>query len=85
MDVRQSVLDRYSEGAQQRVEALCCPVDDDAHLLEAIPDEILERDYGCGDPSRYVREGDTVPDLGTGEPCTSPLAPTCDSEGSCCC
>lgn len=66
MDVRQSVLDRYSEGAQQRVEALCCPVDYDARLLEAIPAEILERDYGCGDPSRYVREGDTVLDLGSG-------------------
>jgi len=27
---------------------------------------VLERDYGCGDPSRHVREGDTVLDLGSG-------------------
>ena len=27
---------------------------------------MLERDYGCGDPSRYLREGETVLDLGSG-------------------
>jgi SAM-dependent methyltransferase len=27
---------------------------------------VLERDYGCGDPSRWVREGNTVLDLGSG-------------------
>jgi len=27
---------------------------------------VVERDYGCGDPSRYVREGETVLDLGSG-------------------
>ena len=31
-----------------------------------IPPEILQRDYGCGDPSRYVRSGDRVLDLGSG-------------------
>ena len=31
-----------------------------------IPDEILERDYGCGDPSRHLRPGETVLDLGSG-------------------
>jgi ubiquinone/menaquinone biosynthesis C-methylase UbiE len=31
-----------------------------------IPQEILEKDYGCGDPTLYVREGDTVLDLGSG-------------------
>ena len=35
-------------------------------MLEIIPDEILEKDYGCGDPSRYVRQGDMVLDLGSG-------------------
>src|SRR5205814_7363339 len=25
-----------------------------------------ERDYGCGDPSRYLREGEKVLDLGSG-------------------
>ncbi len=34
--------------------------------LEIIPQEILDRDYGCGDPTPYVRAGDTVLDLGSG-------------------
>jgi arsenite methyltransferase len=66
IQVEDSVRERYSQGAQQREQALCCPVDYDRRLLELIPDEIIERDYGCGDPSRYVREGDVVLDLGSG-------------------
>ncbi len=31
-----------------------------------IPDEIIERDYGCGDPTPFVQPGDTVLDLGSG-------------------
>jgi len=27
---------------------------------------VVQRDYGCGDPSRHVRPGDTVLDLGSG-------------------
>ena len=46
--------------------SLCCPVRYDPHYLEAIPAEILERDYGCGDPTRHVRPGETVLDLGSG-------------------
>ncbi len=64
--VEQSVKDRYREGAQQRVADLCCPVDYDPQYLKAIPEEVLERDYGCGDPSRYLRKGETVLDLGSG-------------------
>jgi ubiquinone/menaquinone biosynthesis C-methylase UbiE len=60
------VGERYSAAAQAREAALCCPVDYDPRLLEAIPAEVIERDYGCGDPSRYVREGDVVLDLGSG-------------------
>jgi ubiquinone/menaquinone biosynthesis C-methylase UbiE len=41
-------------------------VDYDARYLEVIPEEVIERDYGCGDPSHYVCEGDTVLDLGSG-------------------
>lgn len=66
MNVHDSVMDRYSQGAQERQPALCCPVAYDATLLEALPREIIEKDYGCGDPSRYVRNGDTVLDLGSG-------------------
>ena len=66
MNVEISVLERYSEGARERQESLCCPVSYDTDLLAMLPDEIIERDYGCGDPSRYVREGDVVLDLGSG-------------------
>ena len=31
-----------------------------------LPDEVVERDYGCGDPTRWVRTGDRVLDLGSG-------------------
>jgi SAM-dependent methyltransferase len=63
---REAVRERYGAAAKQREEALCCPVDYDPRTLEAIPAEVLERDYGCGDPSRYVQPGDTVLDLGSG-------------------
>lgn len=66
MDVKSSVLERYSEGAKAKQTELCCPVDYNTDLLKILPKEILERDYGCGDPSRYVRKGDTVLDLGSG-------------------
>ena len=66
MALEHSVLDRYSEGAESRQPDLCCPVDYDASLLALLPQEIIEKDYGCGDPSRYVREGDTLLDLGSG-------------------
>ncbi|MGB5179752.1 MAG: methyltransferase domain-containing protein [Gammaproteobacteria bacterium] len=66
MNIEISVLERYSEGARERQESLCCPVSYDTDLLAMLPDEIIERDYGCGDPSRYVQEGDVVLDLGSG-------------------
>jgi arsenite methyltransferase len=57
---------RYSSAARAREQALCCPTAYDPRLLDAIPAEVLERDYGCGDPSRYLRAGETVLDLGSG-------------------
>lgn len=64
--VETAVKERYSQGAQERVADLCCPVDYDPRYLAAIPTEVLERDYGCGDPSRHLHEGETVLDLGSG-------------------
>ncbi len=66
MTVVDNVRERYSQGAQSVQAELCCPVDYDRELLRMLPAEIVERDYGCGDPSRYVREGDHVLDLGSG-------------------
>lgn len=58
--------ERYSAAAKAPEAALCCPVESNEHLLRPIPQEVLERDYGCGDPSRYVKPGETVLDLGSG-------------------
>jgi len=66
LDAESATRERYSAAARIREAALCCPVDYDPSLLAAIPREVIERDYGCGDPSRHVRPGDTVLDLGSG-------------------
>lgn len=64
--VDEAVRDRYSRAAADREESLCCPVSYDPQYLRIIPQEILEKDYGCGDPSRHLERGDTVLDLGSG-------------------
>ena len=66
LTVESQVRDRYREGAQTQVPELCCPVDYDPQYLKVIPEEVLERDYGCGDPSRHLEPGETVLDLGSG-------------------
>ncbi len=64
--IDKEVRERYAEGAEACESSLCCPIDYDAKHLEILPKEILERDYGCGDPSIWVGEGETVLDLGSG-------------------
>ncbi|MEP6862269.1 MAG: methyltransferase, partial [Deltaproteobacteria bacterium] len=49
LDLEAAVRQRYGEAAHAREPALCCPVSYDPKLLEAIPAEVIERDYGCGD------------------------------------
>lgn len=66
LDVNSAVKERYSAAANLAEASLCCPVDYNPEYLKIIPEEILERDYGCGDPSRHVQEGDVVLDLGSG-------------------
>jgi radical SAM/Cys-rich protein len=66
IDVEHVVNERYGQAAKGREPELCCPVEYDPKLLNLIPDEINERDYGCADPSAFVREGDVVLDLGSG-------------------
>ena len=61
-----AVLHRYGEAARNVEACLCLPVDYDRGLLKAIPEEIIQKDYGCGDPSRFVKPGETVLDLGSG-------------------
>lgn len=56
----------YSQAARKREASLCCPVQYDPELLKAIPEEVLQKDYGCGDPTPYLRLGEAVLDLGAG-------------------
>ena len=66
LNVEKAVRDRYSAAAQSQEAELCCPVDYDPQYLKVIPEEILKRDYGCGDPSKHLHPGDIVLDLGAG-------------------
>ena len=69
---KEAIRNTYSKAAQATDPSLCCSVDyreffsqsDLAHL----PEEVLERNYGCGVPAelRSLAEGLTVLDLGPG-------------------
>ena len=67
LDVESAVRERYSRGAAGPEAELCCPSHRyDSKYLAVIPQEVVERDYGCGDPSHHLRAGETVLDLGAG-------------------
>jgi arsenite methyltransferase len=65
-NLEQAVLERYQAGAKAAEASLCCPTEYEGQYLEILPDEIIEKDYGCGDPSRWVNPGEAVVDLGSG-------------------
>lgn len=66
LNAEAAVRDRYAASAKAAEAKLCRPVDYNPEFLKVIPQEVIERDYGCGDPSKYLREGETVLDLGSG-------------------
>lgn len=66
LQVEAAVRSRYSEAAGKKVAALCCPIEYDRQYLQVIPQEVIDRDYGCGDPSKHLLPGETVLDLGSG-------------------
>jgi ubiquinone/menaquinone biosynthesis C-methylase UbiE len=47
-------------------EQLCSAEGYDRDLLRNVPAEIINADFGCGNPSKYARAGDVVLDLGSG-------------------
>jgi len=65
IEVDRAVARTYDLAAREPA-GLCCPSTNDPKLLAAVPAEVLERDYGCGDPTKHVRPGETVLDLGSG-------------------
>ncbi len=66
LNIENAVSERYSSASRSTEPSLCCPVEYDPKYLKLLPQELIERDYGCGDPSRWVEEGDDVLDLGSG-------------------
>lgn len=65
-DIENTVRQRYEAGAQQQQPSLCCPTEYEGNYLKILPQEIIDRDYGCGNPTLYVSPGETVLDLGSG-------------------
>ncbi|WP_013322071.1 methyltransferase domain-containing protein [Gloeothece verrucosa] len=65
-DIEEVVISRYQQGAREQQPSLCCPTPYEGNYLKILPQEIIDKDYGCGDPTRYVSEGETVLDLGSG-------------------
>src|SRR5258706_7629476 len=59
-DLEAAVLARYGNAAQEVEAGLCLPLGYDQALLAAIPQEIIDKDYGCGESARHVRAGETA-------------------------
>jgi len=66
IDLEHAVRHRYTAAAAEREQALCCPVEYEGKYLEVLPQDLVDRDYGCGNPAEYVTSGETVLDLGSG-------------------
>ena len=63
---KEAIQNRYGSAAIVKESCLCTPVSFNPKYLDAIPREVIERDYGCGDPTKYVKNNDIVLDLGSG-------------------
>jgi SAM-dependent methyltransferase len=65
---RATVRAYYAAAAEQPKADLCCPTKYDAAAVAHIPQDVLDRFYGCGSPmlSASIHLGETVVDLGSG-------------------
>src|SRR5688572_18448815 len=92
MDPERAVMERYGRAAREGEPGLCVPIQYDRRLLDILPEDILQKDYGCGGPSRHVGAGETVLDLGSGsgKACyimgqiVGPSGGACGPGGYCC-
>ena len=58
----------YGKASEKPQEELCCPVKYDDSAIKHIPQEVIDRFYGCGSPisMAQVKPGETTLDLGSG-------------------
>lgn len=65
---RAKVREYYAAAAETPQAELCCPSKYDDSAVSHIPQDVLDRFYGCGSPmaAAGIREGETVVDLGSG-------------------
>ncbi len=65
---RAKMREFYGKAAEQPQAELCCPTKYDDTAVDHIPQEVLDRFYGCGSPmaSAGIQLGETVVDLGSG-------------------
>ena len=66
LNAESAVKQRYAAAAQAPEACLCSPVDYEQTYLGVIPPEVIQKDYGCGNPSSYLNPAETVLDLGSG-------------------
>ncbi len=65
---RAKVREFYGNAAETPQAELCCPTKYDTSATDHIPQDVLDRFYGCGSPmtTAGIKEGETVVDLGSG-------------------
>lgn len=65
---RAKVREFYGAAADAPVAELCCPTKYDDSAISHIPQDVLDRFYGCGSPmtTAGIKEGEIVVDLGSG-------------------
>lgn len=65
---RARVREYYGQAAETPKVELCCPVRYDPSAVSHIPQDVIDRFYGCGSPVTMARieQGETVVDLGAG-------------------
>ena len=65
---RAKMRDFYGNAAETPQSELCCPTKYDDSAIAHIPQDVLDRFYGCGSPmtTAGIKEGETVVDLGSG-------------------
>lgn len=65
---RTAVQQFYGDAAEEPHPGLCCPISFDKKEIAHIPQEVIDRFYGCGSPvlDAQVQPGEILMDLGSG-------------------